>query len=61
MPQSKPWPQKVDLWVCVGGTPSPHIHTYIVQDQAGPRCTQLQILDLPVLELNPLNFHLFFF
>jgi hypothetical protein len=23
--------------------------------------TQLQILDLPVLELNPLNIHLFFF
>ena len=52
-------PQQVDLWVRVGGTPSPHIHTYILQDQAGPWCTQLQILDLPVLELNPLNFHLF--
>ena len=34
--------------------------TYISQDQAGPWCTQLQILDLHVLELNPLNFHLFF-
>ena len=53
-------PQQVDLWVRVGGTPSPHIHTYILQDQAGPWCTQLQILDLPVLELNPLNFHFFF-
>ena len=54
--------QQVDLWVRMGGTPSPHIHstTYISQDQAGPWCTQLQILDLPVLELNPLNFHLFF-
>jgi hypothetical protein len=53
--------KQVDLWVRVGGTPFPHIHTYISQDQACPWCTQLQILDLPVLELNPLNFHIFFF
>jgi hypothetical protein len=26
----------------------------------GPWCTQLQILDLPILELNPLNFDFFF-
>ena len=47
------------------GTPSPHIHTYIhtyihTRNQAGPWFTQLQILDQPVLELNHLNFHLFF-
>ena len=30
------------------------------RNQAGPWCTQLQILDLPVRELNPLNFHVFF-
>ena len=54
------WPQQVDLWVRVRGTPFPHIHTYILQDEAGPWCTQLQILDLPVLELDPLNNHLFF-
>ena len=54
-------PQQVDLWVRMRGKPSPHIHTYILQDQAGPWCTQLQILDLPVLELNPLNFDLFGF
>jgi hypothetical protein len=50
-------PQQVDLWVRVRGEPFPHIHTYILQDQAGPWCTQLQILDLlDVLELDPLNF-----
>jgi hypothetical protein len=49
----------VDLWVRVRGTPFPHIHTYISQDQAGPWYTRLQILDLPVLELNPLNFNIF--
>jgi hypothetical protein len=54
-------PQQVDLWVRVHGKPFPHIHTYKIQDQAGPWCTQLQILDLPVLELNPLNFDFFFF
>ena len=53
-------PQQVDLWVRVRGEPFPHIHTYILQDQAGPWCTQLQILDLHVLELDPLNFDLFF-
>jgi hypothetical protein len=53
-------PQQVDLWARVRGTPFPQIHTYILQDQASPWCTQLQILDLPVLELNPLNIHLFF-
>jgi hypothetical protein len=52
-------PQQVDLWVRVRGTPFPHIRTYISQDQAGPWYTQLQILDLPVLELNPLNFNIF--
>ena len=56
----RPWPQQLDLWVRVGGTPFPHIHTYILQDQASPWCTQLQILDLPVLELNSLNFDFFF-
>ena len=35
------------------------VHTYISQDQAGPWCTQLQILDLPILELNLLNFDFF--
>ena len=54
-------PQQVDLWVRVRGTPFPHIHTYILQDQASPWCTQLQILDLHVLELDPLNFNPFFF
>jgi hypothetical protein len=58
--QNSPTPQQVDLWVRVGKKPFPHIHTYILQDQAGTWCTQLQILDLPVLELNSLNFHLFF-
>jgi hypothetical protein len=48
-------PQQVDLWVRKGETPFPRIHTYILQDQTGRWCTQLQILDLPVLELNPLN------
>ena len=56
-----PKPQQVDLWVRLRGKPFPHIHTYILQDKAGPWCTQLQILDLPVLELNLLNFDLFFF
>jgi hypothetical protein len=54
------WPQQVDLWVRVRGEPFPHIHTYIFQDQAGPWCTQLQILDLHVLELDPLTFDFFF-
>ena len=49
-------PQQVDLWVRMGGTPFPHIHKYILQDQAGSWWTQLQILDLPVLEMDPLNF-----
>ena len=31
-----PRPQQVDLWVRVGGAPPPHIHTYILQDQASP-------------------------
>jgi hypothetical protein len=31
------------------------------RNQAGPWFTQLQILDQPVLELNPLNFHLLLF
>ena len=43
------------------GTPFPHVHTYILHDQASPWCTQLQILDLPVLELDPLNIHLLLF
>jgi hypothetical protein len=40
-----------------------YIHTYISQDQPGPvhGVHNCQILDLPVLELNPLNFNLFFF
>jgi hypothetical protein len=39
------------------------VHRYILQDQASPWCMQLQILDLPVLELDPLNivFFVFFF
>ena len=38
-------------------------HTYIYITGPGQSMlrTQLQILDLPVLELNPLNIHLFFF
>jgi hypothetical protein len=42
-------------------TPFPHKHTYILQDQASPWRTQLQILDLPVLQLDPLNIHIFLF
>jgi hypothetical protein len=57
-----PGPQQ---WICgsesVRGTPFQHIHTYILQDQASPWCTQLQILDLHVLELDPPNIHLFLF
>jgi hypothetical protein len=53
-------PQRVGVWVQVGGTRFPHIHTYILHGQAGPSCTQLQIVDLLVLELNILNFYLFF-
>jgi hypothetical protein len=49
-------------WICgsesVGHRSHAYIHTYILQDQASPWCTQLQILDLPVLELDPLNIHL---
>ena len=52
-------PQQVNLWVRMGGKPFPHIHTYTSQNQAGPWCTQLQILDLHVLELDPLNFEIF--
>jgi hypothetical protein len=59
-PEFAKGPQQVDLWVRRRGKPFPHIHTYILEDQAGPWCTQLQILDLPVLELNPLNFDFFF-
>jgi hypothetical protein len=53
----------VDLRVRMRATSFPHIHTYILQDHASPWCTQLiyEILDLPVLELDPLNIHLFLF
>jgi hypothetical protein len=52
-------------WIC-GSECAKHrshtyIHTYISQDQASPCCTQLEILDLLLLELDPLNIHLFFF
>jgi hypothetical protein len=57
----------VDLWVRVGGTPFPHIHstTYRIHITYRTRPVHgvhsCEILDLPVLELDPLNIHLFSF
>jgi hypothetical protein len=51
-------------WICGFKCTGHRSHTYIhitAEDQAGPWCTQLQILDLPALELNPLNSHIYIF